>query len=385
MNHGDARPPSSHPLLPAHYWFVLACVALLVAADLPQSYWGHPEGLALEVQLLLGLGAIGFAMAARSTGSAARFLARLTAIMIGLGLAGVSAEAATRWMFRDVTTAADSRSFFSRSTESVRFNERGFRERDVPEQKPAGTYRIAVLGDSLTFGNGLEVHQRYSNILDATLHEGFEVLNFGIPGDNTPQHLEVLRERALDTRPDFVLLQWFINDIEGNDVSHRPQPLPLIPLPDVHRWLNRHSAFYSLANMRWAGVQVMMGMLPSYSEYLRERTGDPKGDDARRESALLRQIIATATRSGARFGMVLFPDFGEDMGPAYPYAFLHERVMATCKETGVTCLDLRDTFARVHDRRSLWVSPFDHHPSQRANEMAAVKILEAFRSEWATR
>jgi hypothetical protein len=83
--------------------------------------------------------------------------------------------------------------------------------------------------------------------------------------------------------------------------------------------------------------------------------------------------------------MVLFPDFGEDLGPAYPYAFLHERVLAFCRETGVTCLDLRDTFARVHDRRSLWVSPFDHHPSARANEMAAVRILEAFRAEWATR
>jgi len=385
MSHGDAPQPSSRTLLPKHYWFVLACVALLVAADLPQSYWRHPEGLALEVQLLLGLGALGFAMAARTTGSGARLLARLTAILIALGVAGDAAEAATRWMFRDVTTAADSRSFFSRSSESVQFNKRGFRERDVPDTKPPGTYRIAVLGDSLTFGNGLEAHQRYSNILDATMHEGFEVLNFGIPGDNTPQHLDVLRERALALQPDFGLLQWFINDIEGDDLAHRPQPWPLVPVPDVHRWLNRHSAFYSLANMRWAGMQVMMGLVPSYSAYLRDRAGDPKSDDARRDDRLLRQIAATAQRSGARFGMVLFPDFGEDMGPAYPYAFLHERVLAFCRESGVTCLDLRDTFARVHDRRSLWVSPFDHHPSARANEMAAVKILEAFRPEWATR
>ena len=96
----------------------------------------------------------------------------------------------------------------------------------------------------------------------------------------------------------------------------------------------------------------------------------------------LRTIIETTRQHGSGIGIVLFPDPGPDMGPSYPYAFLHDRVLGVCRETQTTCVDLRSDFASVKDRRSLWVSQFDHHPSARANEMAAVDILKIFQAEW---
>ena len=299
------------------------------------------------------------------------------------GICGASAEGATRWIFRDVTTSSDGRSYFSRrwSSVDVSINEQGFRERGFSAVKPPGTYRIAALGDSFTFGNGLRPRERYSDLLNQWLPDQFEVLNFGIPGANTPHHLETLT-RALAAHSDFVLLQWFVNDIEGNDLSGRPRALLLLPVPAMHQWLSAHSALYTVANLRWAEVQIAMGWVGSYADYLKARASDPNSADARRESALLHQIIDISRAHGIPLGIVLFPDAGPELGHTYPFAFLHERVLAMCKEERVPCLDLRDAFAAVKDRRSLWVSPFDHHPSARANEIAAVKILEVFQHHW---
>ncbi len=110
--------------------------------------------------------------------------------------------------------------------------------------------------------------------------------------------------------------------------------------------------------------------------------GDAASADARRDAGQLREIIDTARRHNIGIGIVLFPDTGPALDATYPFEFLHERVLTICQEEGIRCLDLRRDFANVKDRRSLWVSPLDHHPSARANEIAAVKILEVFQSHW---
>lgn len=51
-----------------------------------------------------------------------------------------------------------------------------------------------------------------------------EVLNFGRPGSETVDHVETLQDAVLPLQPDFVLLQWFVNDVEGHDKSGRPMP-----------------------------------------------------------------------------------------------------------------------------------------------------------------
>jgi hypothetical protein len=84
-------------------------------------------------------------------------------------------------------------------------------------------------------------------------------------------------------------------------------------------------------------------------------------------------------------GFVLFPDFAYDLGPAYPFAFLHDRMMDFCAEMKLTCTDLRPDFARVGHRQSLWASRLDAHPSALANAIAADRIRVTFEPVWLTR
>jgi hypothetical protein len=354
---------------------------LLIAADLLPDVGINPEALSFGIELVMGVTFLVFALSDRLDGQRrVAWRHHAAAIAVSIVIATAAAEGATRWMFRHVTTSADGGAYFSRQWRDVTLNSHGFRERDFGP-KPPETYRIAVIGDSFTFGNGLAHEERFSELLGKWLGTRFEVLNFGMPGNNTPDHLRTLRNSVLPASPNFVVMQWFVNDIEGSDLSRRPKPALLMPHADLHHWLNPHSALYAIANMRWAEIQIMLGWSPSYADYLKARAGDPHSADAVREAQLLHEIVETAHRSKVNIAFLLFPDTGPALDVNYPFAFLHERVLERCRIEGISCLDLREAFARQADRRALWVSPFDHHPSARANQIAARQLFDLLQRE----
>jgi len=179
-----------------------------------------------------------------------------------------------------------------------------------------------------------------------------------------------------------VLVQWFVNDVEGASTEGRPSYLPLMPQPEMHLWLYDHSALYTLLNTWWSSWQASSRMAGSYPEYIRRRLGDPQSEDSRKDRAAMERIIALCRAHHVSVGFVLFPDAGYDLGPGYPFAYLHERVLELCRAEQLQCVDLWPEFAKVKDRHALWVNPLDHHPSAQANMIAAVSILNTFGEAW---
>ena len=102
----------------------------------------------------------------------------------------------------------------------VRTNALGFRStRDDRIAKNPNTFRILVLGDSVTFGHGA-VHD-YPAVLESQLKQwrpevDWQVWNLGVPGYNTSQELSYLHEVGPSYQPDLVIVGFFINDIIGN-------------------------------------------------------------------------------------------------------------------------------------------------------------------------
>jgi hypothetical protein len=52
-----------------------------------------------------------------------------------------------------------------------RINAQGFRDRERVRPKPSGMYRILVLGDSVTFGFGVQPEESFTRLLEAELKE----------------------------------------------------------------------------------------------------------------------------------------------------------------------------------------------------------------------
>jgi GDSL-like Lipase/Acylhydrolase family len=107
-------------------------------------------------------------------------------------------------------------------------NSLGFRDtREYSLQKSPGTFRILVLGDSVTFGHGATDETSYPYLLEQRLREWrpgvkWEVWNLGIPGYNTAQELAYLGEVGERYAPDLVIVGFFLNDFTGFDPKMNP-------------------------------------------------------------------------------------------------------------------------------------------------------------------
>ncbi len=112
----------------------------------------------------------------------------------------------------------------------VRINSDGLRDREHAKEKPAGTLRIAVVGDSYAEAFQVEREKAFWSVLEAKLREcpasagrEVEVINFGVSGYGTAQELLTLREKVWSYSPDVVLLAVTTN----NDVLDNSRALKI--------------------------------------------------------------------------------------------------------------------------------------------------------------
>jgi hypothetical protein len=106
----------------------------------------------------------------------------------------------------------------------LRINSLGYRDGEHEIAKPAGTLRIAVLGDSFAEARQVAQADTFWSLLGKNLGtcsalkgKNVEVLNFGIGGYGTTEELLTLRKDALRFSPDLILLAFFPgNDFQDN-------------------------------------------------------------------------------------------------------------------------------------------------------------------------
>lgn len=98
----------------------------------------------------------------------------------------------------------------------VSINSFGLRDREYSLDKPEGTFRIFALGDSTTFGEGVDHEEIYTELLEKEMNQGFEarfeVFNLGVGGMSTDDEYHRLLV-YWNYSPDLVILQSHPNDI----------------------------------------------------------------------------------------------------------------------------------------------------------------------------
>ena len=198
----------------------------------------------------------------------------------------------------------------------------------------------------------------------------------------TVDHVRFLRDAVLKVNPDFVLLQWNQNDVEGHDKTDRPVPYRALPSDMMHNNLIRHSAFYYILNDSWIRLQVYLGILETYDDYMLTRFGDENSASSRRARMSLEEFVTLTRDHDIPLGIILFPRITARAGNEYKLGFLLDRVLALCTEHDVPCLDMRHTYLKVADKKSLWANRLDGHPGFLANKLAADAVLEKFGEIW---
>ncbi len=98
-------------------------------------------------------------------------------------------------------------------------NRFGNRGRAVVIGEDPGKKNIVVLGDSFSFGTGVNDGEEYPAVLDRELGDGYNVINISLAGWGLTQQLRQYHDFGRRYRPDTVILQFSANDLLDNFVN----------------------------------------------------------------------------------------------------------------------------------------------------------------------
>jgi lysophospholipase L1-like esterase len=110
---------------------------------------------------------------------------------------------------------------FSRELGGVRVshNSRGQRGPEIAQPKRPGVVRIAALGGSTTYGAHVSDDETWPFLLGRSLGDGYEVINLGVLGYSTVEHVIQTALHLSDLSPDIAIYFVGWNDIRNSHVA----------------------------------------------------------------------------------------------------------------------------------------------------------------------
>ncbi len=104
-------------------------------------------------------------------------------------------------------------------------NSQSLRDNEFSIQKPEGTLRILLLGDSVALGMEVEKEKVIDSVLERLIDSvtPSEVINAGVRGYGTDQSYLFLTREGIGYDPDIVLYIYVPNDDENNITIHKPK------------------------------------------------------------------------------------------------------------------------------------------------------------------
>ena len=295
----------------------------------------------------------------------------------------------------------------------VLINSKGLRDRDFPYDRRPGTLRILAVGDSFTFGQGVEAGEAWPKMLEKALGPGAEVLNSGVSGWGTAQEMLWLEEEGFRYRPDVVVLGFYVNDFWDNAALPNDGPRPRFTLetgrltatnlplraPRNDRilstalYLHNHSLLYRLFEQRWRSFQAGWLRPVDFTPISGKRpTGRPRQPEAPVSipavdvtGALLSEIERSCETQGARLVVLLIPGhwqvrpalrgFGSFAAQRDAYA----AARTLCLDRRLRALDTYPALAASEERGVAVYNPTDMHWNAAGHGLAAGLLADALR------
>jgi len=306
----------------------------------------------------------------------------------------------------------------------VQTNSWGFRDRARTLEKPAGTYRVALIGDSVVEAVQVQPNEvmniQMEQILKQKGYANAEVLAFGIGGIGTTQELLLYEQKIRQFHPDVVVLTFSDNDVMNNSSTLQPEsygihtwyapyydlgangelvfrpvesrPLNWLVTPFEHHskliyYLERIWFKFDYSPYTWEGAPVYYG---SYSS-----DPDPEWQKAWTvTSKVLARFGQEVTAAGSKFQVLLWPDFA-DLDPQWQQrltrqlgkipshlvpAKFPEHVQEATQKAGVPFDTLAPYFQAYRDEHNMQWPYFsltcDPHFSPLGHKVAAAAIMQ---------
>lgn len=251
----------------------------------------------------------------------------------------------------------------------IAINALGFRGRETAGEIGKAALRIAVVGDSVAFGQGVRDGATLSAQLAARLKSRLgtdvAVLNLGVPGYDTCQEYGMFRERAVPLNPQHVLLIYVDNDTDPPWIQVRNGAM-VIPdaraglVGDTVAALRKSSDAFNFLFTHWQVVKGQHMTVDQYREMLARKFNDDN-PGWRRSRACLHSFAELAKERSIRVTVIPFPELLGLKESPYPFEAYVQTVCEAARAEGAACVDVVPALERA--TYPLRVSSVEHHPS----------------------
>lgn len=341
------------------------------------------------------------------------WLFRLTALALSLLFALGVGEAAARWLNLAPPwhPAADTALVlhYQKPTDTIRLNpgwegyvgfvwtrinEAGFRDRTYSSRPSPGTTRIAVLGDSYTMGDAVELEDTYPKQVEQRLADrNCEVMNCGTSATNSQNQLGTLRRVLDEYQPHIVVLGYNLNDFYypretrfetlekagylvevGADGRVTVKAPPLSGLGRIKDALRQRSYLY-----RWL-VRIRDHWSASPEEAAQRDpvalvAGWVQEGGHLRSFAAVEEMKRYCDQRQVAFLVMILPDLLDVPATTrtmreYSYLREHEMILREFHAREVLCFDALPRFVD-HRPRELAAHPFDRHFNREGHRLLA--------------
>lgn len=227
----------------------------------------------------------------------------------------------------------------------VFINRWGMRDRDRALEKPAGEFRIAMIGDSYVEAAQVKpnevVNIRMEKLLRDRGYNNVEVMSVAVEGIGTTQELLLYKEKARQFHPDLVLLMFAANDVFNNSSTLQPKvygihtwycpyfelaadgglvfkPVEPRHLNKLRSYLEFHSLLIYYLERIWYSVEIPLYKWHGLPLYYETYSDDPLDDEWRQAWLVTGKVLGimrdTVVADGAQFLALAWP-FDFDIDP----------------------------------------------------------------------
>ena len=249
---------------------------------------------------------------------------------------------------------------------TIKFNDLGFRDLPFTLEKRPGEFRILAIGDSFTFGSGVQGAdtwpQQLEGMLRAERKEPIEVINAGFAtgSHHVAGYVDWIRSDGVEFKPDVLMIGLCLNDIGKISMLGYPVIEPKQPwlggLSEILNTIQKTMLMNKVKQQKLDGSLVLQ-YFPAPWETAKEGMLSIKG---------------IAADHGLRLIIAVFPMVTQ-LNERYPLDGVHKIVGEFLKSEQIESVDLLSNFLG-HEESDLWVHPTDQHPNKIGQRLIATGI-----------
>jgi hypothetical protein len=252
----------------------------------------------------------------------------------------------------------------------VALNSLGNRGPELIDPKPAGVQRVMVLGSSITMGWGVPFESVFTSVAQRRLNGekpfrtpvSFEFVNAGIGNYNTVFQRELFRDQYPRVRPDAVVLNYFISDVQPRTMG---RDNPILKHSYLAAWaFDRYG--------QWQFARQGKGLFTYYSDLYAD---DSEPWRITREK--IREMRDVCAASHTPFMVMIIPDI-HDLSPGTPYRAIYERIELSFRGAGFEVVSTFPAFQQAFgaDVTKLWIQGDDPHPNAAGHAILADQLVD---------